>query len=193
MIQLGTWQPMPRPHLCLALLTLVALAGCGGDARPAAERAAEPRPTPAAYPVAYAVDRGELDELAERSLPEALEGRKVVATSTWEPYTLVVLSEWLHEKGIELDPPPALAARANAIGEAWDAPVFVIAAEHARRYGKRLARLRPPEAELQRFFESFTEEPRGTAGQEMAEWLDVVRRSVSEARGDRVVVIPVEE
>jgi hypothetical protein len=78
-------------------------------------------------------------------------------------------------------------------GEAWDAPVFVITAEHARRYGKRLARLHPDEAELREYYEAFNGETVDHAGRIMAEWLDIVRRSIEEARGDRVVLIPVEE
>ena len=82
---------------------------------------------------------------------------------------------------------------ADAVGEAWDVPVFVIAAEHARRYGKRLARLHPDRAELRAYFEEFNAETRPEAGRMIAEWLEIVRRSVEKAGEGRVVVIPVED
>ena len=179
----------------LIALAVAAVAGCGGgDPEPAAKRApASAEATPAEYPVAYAVDRGDLAGLAERPLPDAVEDAEIVAKSTWEPYGLLVLSEWLHEHGIDLEPPRALEKPASAIGEAWEVPVFVIASEHARRYGKRLERLKPEEAELRAYFEEFNAETVPHAGQIMADWLDILRRSLDAARDGRVVVIPVEE
>jgi hypothetical protein len=175
----------------LAALVLAAPAACGDEPR----RVTQPAKTvePVAYPVAFAVARDDLAKLAERPLPDAVEGAEVVATTTWEPYALLVLSEWLHERGIDLDPPTALEAATNQLGEAWDVPVFVITEEHARRYRERLARLRPDEAELRAYFEEFNEESLPEAGETMAEWLDIVRRSLETARDGRVVVIPIED
>lgn len=176
----------------LAVLVLAAVAGCG-EAGPGASPKPQPTTEPAAYPVAYAVARDDLAKLADRPLPDAVEGAEIVAKSTWQPYGLMVLSEWLRERGIDLDPPPALEKPAGEIGEAWEVPVFVIAPEHARRYGKRLTRLNPDEAELRAYFEEFNAETVPHAGEIMADWLDILRRSLDVARDGRVVVIPVED
>ena len=176
----------------LAVLVLAALAGCG-ESEPGAAPGSRPSTGPPKYPVAYAVARDDLAELAEQPLPDAVEDADVVAESTWQPYGLMVLSEWLHERGIDLDPPPALEKPASEIGEAWEVPVFVIAPEHARRYGRRIGRLSPDEAELRAYFEEFNAETVPHAGQIMADWLAILRRSLEAARDGRVVVIPVDD
>jgi hypothetical protein len=178
---------MLRTPRALAALLLALLAGCGGG-EPAATNAAG---GPAEYPAAYAVDRAGLPELASKPLPEALEGADVVAETAWEPYYLIVLTEWLHERGVDLDRPRP--AELTAIEEAWDMPVLVLTAEHARRHRRRLERLRPREAELRAYFEAFNEESRGDAGDAMAEYLGIVRTALREAIGQRVVVIPLED
>ena len=172
----------------LALLAVLALTGCGGGGsageRPAAER------TPAEYPAAYEVARDELGALAERPPPEAVEGAEVVASTSWDSYALAVLVIWLSEHGVDLDEPRDPAA--DAIEEAWGTPVLVLTDEHARRYGRRLARLRPSEAKLRAYYEGLSSEPLGVAGQAMADYLDIVREALGRATGDRAVVIPVE-
>ncbi len=131
---------------------------------------------------------------ADEPLPDAVEDADVVAESAWQPYGLMVLSEWLHERGIDLDPPPPdLEQPASEIGEAWEVPVFVIAAEHARRYDKRLTRLNPDAAELGAYFEEFNAETVPHAGEIMSDRLDILRRSLDAARDGRVVVIPVDD
>ena len=79
--------------------------------------------------MAYAVARDDLAKLAGEPLRDAVDGTEVVAESRWQPCGLLVLSEWLHERGIDLDTPPALEQPASEIGEAWDVPVFVIPVE----------------------------------------------------------------
>jgi hypothetical protein len=173
------------------VVLVAALAGCGGDDGASSRERSAPARTPAEYPVAYSVAREELAGLAERPLPEALEGAKVIASSSWDGYTLAVLSEWLYEQGIDLDRPRV--PEAGRISEAWDVPVIVITADHARRYGRRLERLRPSETKLRAYFEAFSEGSHGTAGEGMEEYLDAVRAAMRAATGDRVVVLLMED
>jgi hypothetical protein len=180
---------MSRMRWVLAVL-VTAAAGCGGAEESSRERAAAAR-APAEYPVAYAVARDELGALAEQPLPEAVEGADVVGRSSWDGYTLAVLSEWLREHGVDLDRPRV--PEAGRITQAWDVPVIVITAQHARRYGRRLERLRPSGAKLRAYYEAFSETSLATAGEGMAEYLEVVRAAMRAATGDRVVVLPMED
>ena len=176
----------------LPVLLALAVAGCGGE--PAERSAAPAAPTPSAeYPVAYAVARSDVRALARTQLPDALERAEVVAKSEWEPYVLLVLMEWLHEHRIDLDPPADLDAAASAMGDSWDASVVVIAAEHRRRYERRLSRLRPDRAELRDFSNEFNADDSPEAGRAMADWLDIVKRATQLADDRRVVVIPISD
>ena len=181
---------MPR---VLVALVLAAVAGCGGDdPEPAVERTpAAAEQAPAEYPVAWAVHRADLAKLGDKPLPEAVEGAEVIGRTSWDSYPMVVLGEWLDEHGVALDRPRV--PEAHEIGEAWDAPVLVLTAAHAQRYGRKLERLRPGRKELQAFADEFTEEQMPDAGEAMAQWLEITRRSLASVTGDRVVVIPISE
>jgi hypothetical protein len=187
---------MVRARLALLALTATAgLAGCGddgpGERAATVGRRASPAPQ-SPYAVAYAVARDDLPELARAPLPDALEDAEVVATSESEPYTLVVLQEWLHERGIDIEPPAALDEAADAASRRWDASVVVIAAEHARRYGRRLAKLHPSREELGEFYDEFNAGSWPGSGRAMAHWLGIVQRSVERVGDDGgTVVIPV--
>jgi hypothetical protein len=161
-----------RPILVLALLC----AACGSA--PARDDV---------NPVAYAVPSDQLAGLDG----DALEASDVVATSKWTPYSLLVLTEWLRDRGIALDPPAGIDLAQLEDDE--DAPVLVLTAELARRYGPRLARLHPDEAELRDFYAEFNEESWPEAGVAMADWLRTLRRTLAIADERRVVILPLEE
>jgi hypothetical protein len=183
---------LPARRALLALAVTAGLGGCGGE--PAERRTASTTPvTTPEYPVAYAVARSDLPALAREPLPDALEDAKVVATSKWDPYALVVLLEWLRERRIDLETLPALEDEADAISRAWDVPVLLIAAGHARSYGRRLARVRADRAELREYAEAFSEEELPEAGLAMERWLTIVKQAVSRVDERRVVVIPLTE
>src|SRR3954465_10863211 len=141
-------------RVSLALLACACVGGCGhkAGAPPTASRAA---PRSSEYAVAYAVARDDFPKLAREALPEALDHKKVVASSRWKPYTLVVLLEWLHERGIDLDPPPGFDTAVAKIGGRWDRLVLPGTAAHKPRYQRRLQRLTPDHDELRDFYNEF--------------------------------------
>jgi hypothetical protein len=176
-------------RVCVALFACACANGCGheGDAPPSA-----PTATPGSneYAVAYAVARDEVPKLARKALPDALDHKKVVASSQWKPYTLVVLLEWLHERGIDLDPPPPFDTAATEIGDRWDVQVLLVTAEHKRRYQQHLQRLTPDSDELRDFYNEFNADNWPEAGAAMADWLRIVKASMTAATSRRTVVIP---
>jgi hypothetical protein len=102
----------------------------------------------------------------------------------------VVLSEWLEDHGVRLDVPEELRPMAERVGSEQELPLLVVGAEH-RRYAGELARLEPSPAELQSFYERFTEQRSAEAGRAMRDWLRVFRAAVDRADDEHVVVIPV--
>jgi hypothetical protein len=146
------------------------------------------------YPVAYAVDRSDLAGLADRDEVGALKEARVVASSEWKAYLLVVLIEWLHEKKIDLDRPPStLRPTVTKLIERWDTVVLVLTDELRRRYAPRLARLHPDDAALSGFYQEFSEDSLPDAATGMADWLRVVKRALNATGPNRVIVIPYDD
>ena len=79
------------------------------------------------------------------------------------------------------------------MGDSWDASVVVIAAEHRRRYGRRLSRLRPDRAELRYFSNEFNADDLRETARALADWLDIVERAAQLGDDRRVVVIPISD
>jgi hypothetical protein len=180
----------PVSRMILALLACTCAGGCGDGAD--VRRPSRPSATPESskYAVAYAVARDDVPKLARKALPDALDHKAVVASSQWKPYTLVALLEWLHERGIDLDPPPALDAAVAKIGDRWDVSVLLLTAEHKRKYQRRLQRLRAGRDELGDFYNEFNADTWPEAGIAMADWLRIVKASTKAVTPRRTVVIP---
>jgi hypothetical protein len=176
--------------MILALLACTSVGGCRDEAD-VPPRPPSATPGSSEYAVAYAVARDDVPKLARKALPEALDDKKVVASSQWKPYTLLVLLEWLHERGIDLEPPPAFDAAVTKIGDRWDVPLLLVTAEHKRRYQRRLQRVTADRDELRDFYNEFNADSWPEAGIAMADWLRIVKASTVAATPRRTVVIPV--
>ena len=171
------------------LLALALLAGCSSEDEPT-RRTEPPAPTPAPAPAAFALDKNALRRLpADYGVLER-EGRAVGSTE-WDPYLAAVLAEYLGGRGIRLDElPKRLEELAIQVSERQEVAVMLLTDAHRRRYARRLARLRPGEDELARFYERFSEETDPDAGRGMLDWLRVLRVALPEARGETTVVVP---
>ena len=168
----------------LALVAAVAGSGCESNG-PASNPADVPR-----YPVAYELPRSVAGRLADVDAMRLIEREgRVVATSEWEPYTVVVLDEWLRGRGIVFDEPDDLTPVRRRVGSSQDLSLLVISSED-RRLAGRLARLHPSESRLRTFYERFNEVALGTAGEAMLDWIEILKRVVAEADSQHVVVIP---
>jgi hypothetical protein len=108
----------------------------------------------------------------------------VVGATNLESYFALVLDAWLSERGIELDAPEYRPVMTRVADEQGLSLMIVTGG-----YARRLARLRPGERALRRYYERFTEEPLGSAGEAMLEWLAILRRAAMTADSGSVVVI----
>jgi hypothetical protein len=139
------------------IVAIAAPAGCGQGERPPAK--GQQRATPIAtatteasdYPVAYELRRAAARKLAAANATRVLkrEGR-VVATSEWDVYTAVVLSEWLNHHGVRLYVPRDLRSVLRRVANEQEHPLLVVSSEH-RRYADALVRMRPTARQLQSF------------------------------------------
>jgi hypothetical protein len=179
----------------LVIVALLACAGAGGCGESADRPAPTPSATPRAgkYPVAYAIAREDVAKLARAKSSAVLDNQPVVASSEWKPYPLLVLTEWLRERGIKLDPPREFDEAVTRIGTRWDASVVLVTVEHKRRYQRRLQRLKVDRDELRDYYNDFNEESWPEAGTAMADWLRIVKASIAATNPRRSVVIPVED
>ena len=169
------------------LVALMLLAGCSSeeDPRPATEP-----PPPAPVPAAFALSEGALERLPASYDVLERDGR-VAASTEWDPYLAIVLTEYLRGRGIRLDDLPSrLEELAVQVSDRQEVAVMLLTDEHRRRYARPLARLRPSADELARFYERFTEESDPDAGRGMLDWLRVLRSALPQAQGETTVVIP---
>ena len=164
-------------RLTLAIAALVA-SGCGSD-----RETASPEPTP--YPVAFEIDRSVASRLPEGDAYETIERTgSVVGATNWEMYFALALDAWLSERGIDVGA-PEFDDVASRLADEQSFNVIFITGEHERA----LARLRPRERRLTRYYELFSEESFAPAGKAMLEWLEIFRDAAQSADPDSVVVI----
>jgi hypothetical protein len=175
------------------VVAISASAGCGQGDRPPPEREQRATATTDASdtPVAYELPTGAARRLAAADATRVLEREgRVVATSEWDVYTAVVLSEWLDHHGVRLDVPSDLRSVVRRVANEQELPLLVVSSEH-RRYSEALARMRPTAHQLRSFYERFTGERSAEAGRAMRDWLRVFRRAVEAVDAEHLVVIPV--
>ena len=181
-------------RLLVVALAGIALAGCGSPGAPSAERSPAPAATaPPTYPVAYRMPRDEISRLAASGdALAALEREQVFGVSAYEAYPVVVVMEWLRERGIDLRLPRPLRPALQRVFDEQALTVIVVGREH-RRHRERLASLEPSERELRRYYEVFNEHDWPESGKAMLEWLGIVKRAVAAVDARTLIVIPVTE
>jgi hypothetical protein len=172
-------------------------AGCGDGDAPASEDEwhATPIPTTATeaseVPVAYRLRRDVARKLAAADAWRVIERKgRVIATSPWDGYTAVVLSEWLDDRGVRLDLPRDLRSVVRGVASEQELALLVVSSEH-RRYADTLAQLHPTAPELRSFYERFTRDTSREAGRAMLDWLRVFRRAMGTADAKHLVLIRV--
>ena len=175
----------------LAVVAAALAAGCGGgDANDAKRVPGTPRAPSEQAAVVWAMPVDDVERLPASEGLRALDAARVLARSDWDAYYATVLLVYLdEERGIDLFSSRYSRTIERRIREEQEIDVFFFTDEHRRRYGRRLARLRPSRAELARYYEKFTEETDPHAAEAMQSWLDGIRKGVAVADARTVGVM----
>jgi hypothetical protein len=144
-------------------------------------------------PVAFRLSSHEFSRLASGDARRLIErAGEPIAESAWEAYPAIVLREWLHARGVDLEVRPGVARVLARIAAEQELTVLAVTAG-ARRSSARLAALAPSERELRRYYERFNEDHWPEAGRAMLAWLSIIRRAITQVDRGSVIVIPVDD